>query len=86
MVFVIHSRIYGEQRFMGQEGGYLRLWNARRGDYKQVCHGGGFMGSTVGLPNTLTPEAFAGICRDWWRQYMDVQREHGHPNAPKGTQ
>jgi len=44
---------------------------------KQLCDGGYLSGSTVGYGGD-SEEEFAGVCRQWWRNYL-----RNHPAAPE---
>ena len=68
MQLTINSRkLKREFRFvMGDTGGYIRL--SVGGDYRQICRGGGFMGSTI----MSTPEDFERDCRRWYRTHVAI--------------
>lgn len=54
--------------FMPSNGGYIWLESPGKPGAlgRQICAGGGFMGSTL----SATPETFIIVCRRWYRAYM----------------
>ncbi|MDP1774247.1 MAG: hypothetical protein Q8L15_18420 [Methylobacter sp.] len=64
--FTLKSRKFGEQEFtVPMNGGYVRC------NGKQICHGGGFMGSTV----SCKPENLETVSRKWWAAFLKNERE-----------
>jgi len=71
--FVIHSRRFGEIKFVSKdEGGYVRVYG-NGWDGKQPCAGGGFYGSTL----IAAEKTIESAARRWWRQWLADQRSFG---------
>lgn len=64
----IHSRKLGREFHftMNEGGGYVWL-DRPNGDRKQICKGGGFMGSTI----ASRPEDFERDSRRWYRAHKE---------------
>jgi len=58
--------------FMPDNGGYVRLEDgANHGTLgRQICHGGGFQGSTIYCSDE---DDFRDECRHWYRSFMRAQ-------------
>ena len=72
--FTIKTRNNGNMDFwVRDEGGYVRLESDDKPGTlgRQICAGGGFMGSTI-MADAETLEAKA---RRWYRAYRAAQRE-----------
>ncbi|UTM60437.1 hypothetical protein L4174_023930 (plasmid) [Photobacterium sp. CCB-ST2H9] len=73
---IIKSRKTGEtfEFWMPSKGGYIRLESEGKEGVlgRQICKGGGFMGSTL----EATPETFKNVCRNWYRAYMKEQNSY----------
>lgn len=74
MEMTIKSRNTGEifSFFMPSGGGYIYLQTKDRPGTlgRQICHGGGFMGSTI---EAVSEEGFKSACRRWYRAYTRHQ-------------
>jgi len=46
----------------------------------QICHGGGFHGSTIGA----TDGDFKYVCRKWYRQYLKIKLERLMEQSKRG--
>ena len=67
MYFTLKSRKYGAQEFRAaQSEGFVYLWHANYGTWKQACSGGDYTGSTVMLRGNQ--DALKEAARRWWRQ------------------
>jgi len=63
----IHSRKLNQAfEFRGEPGEYIRVWVQGSGQWRQICDGGGFYGSTV----KANSEGLEKQCRRWYRAYM----------------
>lgn len=72
--FTIKTRTNGDMDFFVPDaGGYVRLESDGKSGTlgKQICEGGGFMGSTI-MADEKTLEAKA---RRWYRSFRAAQRE-----------
>lgn len=72
--FAINTRTNGSMEFfVPDNGGYVRLESEGKSGTlgRQICEGGGFMGSTI-MADEKTLEAKA---RRWYRAYRAAQRE-----------
>lgn len=72
--FTINTRTNGSMEFfVPDNGGYVRLESPSQSGTqgRQICEGGGFMGSTI-MADEKTLEAKA---RRWYRTYRAAQRE-----------
>ncbi len=71
MQMTIKSRSTGrEYHFVCcDNGGYVRV--STGGDYKQICRGGGFFGSTL---SASSEREFASVCRRWYRAMMKSEK------------
>ena len=68
MKLTINSKNYGGMDFtMNDNGGYIRC------NGKQICKGGGYMGSTI----SGSPEGFELTCKKWWNQQRAELNEYG---------
>jgi hypothetical protein len=70
MRFTIKSRNEGDFNFWCPDNGgyiYLELEGKPGTLGKQICHGGGFFGSTMSCSNR--PSDFEATCRYWYRKY-----------------
>ncbi|RZP88974.1 hypothetical protein [Vibrio vulnificus] len=67
---IIKSRKTGQdfEFWMPHDGGYIRLESEGKEGIlgRQICKGGGFMGSAL----IATPETFKSVCRNWYRAHM----------------
>jgi hypothetical protein len=72
----INTREFGELTFFTGNGtNYVFVdINGQPGTLgKQICDGGGLMGSTISCRSTR-PSDFEKLCKKWWRNYLRDQR------------
>ena len=71
--FTLHSRLHGDQEFMVpvcDGDGYVHIWE--NGEWKQICEGGGRLGSTLRCESDV--DALAATARRWWKQKLASDR------------
>ena len=67
MTFTIKSRKLSRRFDFILRGSLGYVWlEMPHGGYRQVCKGGGFMGSTI----MSTPDSFERDCRNWYRSHI----------------
>ena len=82
MNIIIKSKTYGKLSFFIDLGGdspydkyvFLELGDRHGTLGRQICDGGGFMGSTI----TANPETLRAECRKWLRQRKNSDKSEIH--------